>query len=221
MIRRTVGRHELSTVEGQTLAVNDVLPMLETLHDPVRRSEYAHLLADLTGVTEGSVVQALDARRRGKPAAEVETPARRGSAQDKVEREMLKLLARDGDLYAAYAPRLQEEHFPHAGTRAAFVALREAGGDTSALAGGEDAKVAATVSQLAVEPLDGEPTPEYAEHVWARLEEFRLKTLSDALRLRLQKLNPTTDPDFDQLFGELAAVDGDLRRLRQGQRDPV
>ena len=89
------------------------------------------------------------------------------------------------------------------------------------LAGGEDPKVAAMVSQLAVEPLDGEPTPEYAEHVWARLEEFRLKTLSDAMRLRLQKLNPTSDPDYDQLFMELVTVDGNLRRLRQAERDPV
>ena len=81
--------------------------------------------------------------------------------------------------------------------------------------------MAATVARLAVEPLDGEPTPEYAEHVWARLEEFRLKAVSDALRLRLQKLNPTTDADYDQLFTELVTVDGDLRRLRQGERDPV
>jgi DNA primase len=221
MIRRTVGRNDLSTVEGQTLAVNEVLPMLESLHDPVRRSEYAHLLADLTGVTESSVVQALNDRRKGHPAAEVEAPAKRGSAQDKVEREMLKLLARDAERYAEFEPRLTEEHFPHAGTRAAFVALRDANGDTAALAGGEDPKVAAMVSQLAVEPLDGETTPEYAEHVWARLEEFRLKTLSDAMRLRLQKLNPTTDPDYDQLFTELVTVDGNLRRLRQAERDPV
>jgi DNA primase len=221
MINRTVGRNDLSTVEGQTLAVNEVLPMLETLHDPVRRSEYAHLLADLTGVTESSVVQALNDRRKGRPEAEVEAPVKRGSAQDRVEREMLKVLARDAERYAEYEPRLTEEHFPHAGTRAAFVALRDAGGDTAALAGGDDPKVAATVSQLAVEPLDGEPTPEYAEHVWARLEEFRLKTLSDALRLRLQKLNPTSDADYDQLFMELVTVDGNLRRLRQAERDPV
>ncbi len=221
MISRTVGRNDLSTVEGQTQAVNEVLPMLEGLHDPVRRSEYAHLLADLTGVTESSVVRALDERRKGRPAADVPAPAKRSSAQDKVEREMLKLLARDAERYAEYEPRLSDEHFPHAGTRVAFVALREAQGDTAALAGGEDPKVAAMVSQLAVEPLDGEPTPEYAEHVWARLEEFRLKTLSDAMRLRLQKLNPTSDPTYDQLFMELVAVDGSLRRLRQSERDPV
>jgi DNA primase len=221
MIRRTVGRVDLSTVEAQTSAVNEVLPILEGLHDPVRRSEYGHLVADLTGVTEASVMQALDDRRRGKPAVDVAPAAKRSSAQDKVEREMLKLLARDAGTYASFAGRLTDDHFHHPSARAAFEALRGADGDTAGLAGGEDPKLAALVSQLAVEPLDGEPTPEYAEHVWARLEEFRLKALSDALRLNLQKLNPTSDPDYDRLFMELVAVDGDLRRLRQDQRDPV
>ena len=57
------------------------------------------------------------------------------------------------------------------------------------------------------------------ERVWARLHEFLLKGRSDALRMRLQKLNPTTDPGYDELFQELVAVDGELRRLRQGLLD--
>ena len=50
MVRRTVERHDLSTVEGRSAAVADALPLLERLADPVRRSEYAGLLADLAGV---------------------------------------------------------------------------------------------------------------------------------------------------------------------------
>jgi hypothetical protein len=170
-------------------------------------------------VGEASVMQALEDGRRGRPA-EVAAPAKRASAHGRVEREMLKLLARDADMFATFAPRLSEDHFRNA-TRPLFVALRDAGGDTQALAGGEDAERASRIASLAVEPLDGEPTPEYAESVWARLEEFRLKALSDALRVRLQKLNPTTEPDYESLFTELVAVDGDLRRLRQDRRDPA
>ncbi|MGZ8613213.1 MAG: DNA primase, partial [Actinomycetota bacterium] len=92
MVRRTIGRHDLSSVEGQSRAVADAMPIIEGLADPVRRSEYAHLVADLAGVTEFSVVQALDARRRGRPAEVVVESPRRMSARDKVEREMLKLL---------------------------------------------------------------------------------------------------------------------------------
>ena len=65
------------------------------LRDPVRQSEYAHTLAELAGVTEASVVMALDRRMAGRPV-EVQQAIKRASAQEKVEREMLCLLARDG-----------------------------------------------------------------------------------------------------------------------------
>ena len=94
-------------------AVNDVLPILEKLHDPVRRSEYGHLLADLAGVTESSVMQALERPPGRPPAAEVEAPAEACSAQDKVEREMLKFLARDAERYRGVtSPRLDRGALP-------------------------------------------------------------------------------------------------------------
>ncbi|MGZ8604235.1 MAG: DNA primase, partial [Actinomycetota bacterium] len=114
MIRRTVGRHDLSSVEGQTAAVAAALPVLEGLGDPVRQSEYAHLLAELADVTEGSVVLALERRMVGRPI-ELEKPVKRASAQERVEREMLRILARDIDVYSALASRLGEEHFHTAG----------------------------------------------------------------------------------------------------------
>ena len=49
--------------------------------------------------------------------------------------------------------------------------------------------------------------------MWARLQEFRLKSKSDAIRMRLQKLNPITDTTYDDLFLELVGLDGELRRL--------
>ena len=71
MLRRTVARTDLSSVEGRSQAVTDTLPILGRLTDPVRRSEYAHLVAELAGVTEASVLQALDAGCRGRQAAVV------------------------------------------------------------------------------------------------------------------------------------------------------
>ena len=221
MVRRTIGRHDLSTVEGQSRAVADAMPVIEGLTDPVRRSEYAHLVADLAGVTEFSVVQALDARRRGRPAEVVVESPRRLSARDRVEREMLKLLVRDRGVYDEYASQLTDDHVRGASARRALAALREAGGDAALVAGGDDEKLGALLSSLAVEPLDGDGDAEYAGSVWARLQEFVLKQKSDALRMQLQKLNPTTDEGYDALFTELVAVDGELRRLRQGIRSVV
>ena len=215
MIRRTVGRHDLSTVEGQTAAVAAALPVLEGLGDPVRQSEYAHLLAELADVTEGSVVLALERRMSGKPI-ELEKEVKRASAQEKVEREMLRLLARDRDVFRELAPRLVDEHFQTAGSRKLFATLVGAHGDVgSFVAASRDDKLVRALSALALEPLDGEPTAEYAQDVWARLQEFMLKRRSAELRQRLQKLNPTTDAGYDDLFQELIAADGELRRLRE------
>jgi hypothetical protein len=175
-------------------------------------------LADLAGVSESSVMQALERRLGGRPQ-EVAKTMKRASAQDKVEREMLKLLARDVETYRTFIDMLQLEHFRNPAHRRVFAAIQEADGDVAAIAGGEDPKLAAMASSLAVEALDGGDDDGYAQSVWSRLQEFLLKSKSDAMRMRLQKLNPTTSPDYDDLFRELVAVDGDLRRLRHSDPD--
>jgi hypothetical protein len=73
------------------------------------------------------------------------------------------------------------------------------------------------VSSLAVESLNGGSDEAYARSVWARLQEFLLKSKSDAIRMRLQKLNPVTDTTYDDLFLELVGLDGELRRLGHGE----
>ena len=221
MVRRTIGRHDLSSVEGRSRAVADALPVVERLSDAVRRGEYAHLVADLAGVAESSVLQTLDAHTRGRPAEVVVETARRMSARDKVEREMLKLLVRDRAVYDGYAARLTDDHFRSATARKALSALRDADGDASVVVGGDDEKLGSLLSALAVEPLDGDGSADYALSVWSRLQEFVLKQKSDMLRMQLQKLNPTTDETYDELFAELVSIDGDLRRLRQGIRSAV
>ena len=214
MVRRTVGRHDLATVEARSAAVAEALPILERLQDPVRRSEYAHLLADLAGVAESSVLQSLERRLGGRPQ-EVAKTVRRPSARERVEREMLRLIAHERGLWNDFQARVSDEHFKAPANRRMLEALRGADGDVAALAGGDDPKLAALAGQLAVEPLEGAPTLDYADHVFARLQEFVLKARSESLRVQLQKLNPTTDPGYDELFRQLVQVDGDLRRLRQ------
>ena len=214
MVRRTVGRHDLGTIEGQSAAVADALPLLEQLTDPVRRSEYAGLLADLAGVSHASVVQSLQRRLGGKPA-EVATTMKRGTARERIEREALRLIVR-GDLTPELASTLDTGDFSSAKQRVLFEALRAAGWNPGAITGGADPDLATRVAALAVEPLEGDPSPAYAEAVAARLREFVLKARSDELRATLQKLNPVTDAGYDDLFKQLVEVDGELRRLREG-----
>jgi DNA primase len=222
MLRRTVSRHDLATVEGQSAAVAEALPILDGLLDPVRQREYGHALADLAHVADTSVMLALQRRQAGRPV-EVQQAIRRASVHERVEREMLRLLVRSSEAYAEVAPRLSEEHFQSAQHRRLFEALRKADGDLAAIvaADGGDERVAAAMPALALEPLDGEPTVEYALGVWTRLQELALKRRSASLRQRLQKMNPTSDAGYDSLFQELIAADGELRRLRERHGDLV
>jgi len=219
MVRRTVGRHDLSTIEGQSAAVAAAVPLLDQLGDPVRQSEYAHLLAELAGVSEGSVVLKLERQLSGRPV-EVQQAVKRASAQERVEREMLRILARDDVAYRSIAPRLSDEHFRSSRNRQLMALLRDADGRVSGASteGGDD-EVVQALTALALEPLDGDPLPGYPEEVWARLQEFLLRRRSVALRQQLQKMNPVTDPRYDELFQRLIAADGELRRLRERGHD--
>jgi DNA primase len=219
MVRRTVGRHDLSTIEGQSAAVAAAVPLLERLGDPVRQSEYAHLLAELAGVSEGSVVLALEQKLSGRPV-EVQQAVKRASAQEKVEREMLRILARDAEAFRRISPRLSDEHFRTTRHRELLQLLRDRDGLVSgSTAEGGDEEVVEALTALALEPLDGDLLPGYAEEVWARLQEFLLRRRSATLRQELQKMNPVTDPRYDEMFQRLIAADGELRRLRERGHD--
>ncbi|HEV8090026.1 MAG TPA: hypothetical protein VGQ50_15320, partial [Actinomycetota bacterium] len=87
--------------------------------------------------------------------------------------------------------------------------------DSGTIVGGEDGDLAAKVAALIVEPLEGEPTPAYAEAVADRLRTFVLKAQSDEIRGKLQRMNPTTDADYDELFQRLVEIDGELRRSKE------
>ena len=219
MVRRTVGRHDLTTIEGQSAAVAAAVPLLERLGDPVRQSEYAHLLAELAGVSEGSVVLALEQKLSGRPV-EVQQAVKRASAQEKVEREMLRILARDADAFRRISPRLSDDHFRTTRHRELLQLLRDRDGHVSgSTADGADEEVVEALTAIALEPLDGDLLPGYAEEVWARLQEFQLRRRSAALRQELQKMNPVTDPRYDEMFQRLIAADGELRRLRERSHD--
>ncbi|HVH52509.1 MAG TPA: DNA primase, partial [Actinomycetota bacterium] len=175
MLLRSVGRHDLSSIEGQSSAVATALPILEGLSDPVRQREYAHRLAELAGVAENSVLLSLDRRVSGRPA-EVRQAMKRASVNDRVEREMLRLLARDTGIFHEVSKRLGEEHFKSAQNRKLFGLLVAAEGDVRAVVtGSDDDKLSRAASALALEPLDGDQSMEYAEDVWARLQEFALR----------------------------------------------
>jgi DNA primase len=216
MLDRTIRRFDLSTVEGQAMAVEACLPLVEGLRDDVSREQYAHHVADRTGVSENSVLLKLQRRTThvdaGRPAAE--QGARRQTPQQRVEWEVLKLLAQRPETLAD--AEIPEDHFERAQHRRILALLRSGNGDLRSLVGeSEDDRLTGQLAALATEPLDGEPTAEYAERVRLRLEEFALKRRIDSMRKDLERLNPMKDPDYEPKFVELSKLEGARRRVRE------
>jgi hypothetical protein len=166
-------------------------------------------------VAESSVLLTLERKMGGRPV-EVAQALKRVSVNERVERDMLRLLARDTGIFEGFVGKLSDDHFQSAQNRKLFDLLVEAKGDVrSLIADTDDEKTRRLLSALTLELLDGEPTERYAERLWTRLQVFLLQRRSAALRQRLQKLNPQTDDTYDALFSDLISLDGELRRLRE------
>ncbi len=226
MLQRAVRGEALDTPEGKARAVRAALPIVVGLNDPVLRGQYAGRLADLVGVSPTDISLELDGaegpgrqgpgpgEEAGRPV-EVRTPAR------EVEKEALKVLAQVPDIGSRHADHISEEHFTTERYRKAWALLEEAPGDPAALADRAGARGQAELNaELTLEPLKGEPTAAYAERLFARLEELRLRREVDTMKKRLETLNPVKEPDtFDELFKQLADVTGRWRdaRTRAGE----
>src|SRR5207245_8914846 len=115
--------------------------------------------------------------------AEAPVPSIKLSPQHRVEWEMLKLLARSSDLFETFGPELGSEHFDRAQHRKLLELLASRRGDVRTLIGETtDERQVGQLAALATEPLEGEPSREYAERVALRLKEFDLKRRIDSVR---------------------------------------
>jgi DNA primase len=222
MIRRTLRGKDLLDPEAQTRAVNEALPIVAGLEDPVRRGEYAGLLADLAGVSANSVALSLDrmGRGAGQPEA-VRIPEIAGDSQVRVparevEREALKLLLQHADTCTEELAALEEGLFATERHRKVLSFVRSTPGPPAELVErAQEEGLARLLAELSVEQVRGEPTAAYAERVVSRLEELSLKRRIDTLKKRLERLNPVTDPQtYDSLFEEFIALEGERRKVR-------
>jgi DNA primase len=216
MIRRSLRTHELRSPEGQARAVEETLPIVAGLDDPVLRSRYAGVLAELVGVRSSDVLLKLEpsppARREEiTRSREVRAPTR------EVEKEALKLLLQFPDLAGDRLDSLDDDHFTKESHRKVLALLRKSTGQAPAEVIGrlQDERMARFLAELAVEPVKGEVGREYTERVFSRLEEFFLSRRIDTMKKRLQRINPLTEStSFDSLYEELIALEGERRKVR-------
>jgi DNA primase len=231
MIGRALLGRDLSTIEDRNRAVKAGLGLLVNLDDPVRREEYARVLAGKINEPERSVMMQLD--RMLTPESGGTAPVERSAAtrlppDEEVEREVLKLIVQVPELCADWSDRVAPDFFAKPTHRKAFDLIVESAGETrpngsmtelltrAQERGGE--QLGRVVTALAMDPpkSPGEPTRDYAERMILRLEEFSLKRRADVVRKKLEKLNPVKSPaEHEALFEELIALEGARRRVRE------
>ncbi len=219
MLERSIRDTDLATPEGKARAWRQALPIVERLTDPVLQGEYAGRLADLVGVGDTEIRRALQSlhERGGSagPPAEEAAVDRRDPVRE-VEKEALKLLVQHPEMARDQLGSLRPDHFAAEQGRQVFAFLLAAGDETAGVVerAGEHG-MTEVVAELAVEPLKGEATPGYAKRVFSRLEELSIDRRIATMKRRLQRLNPTTEPDtYDSMFEELVALEGERRRVR-------
>ena len=231
MLDRLVRGRDLSDVERRAMAIRDGLAIVAELEDPVSREEYARRLAGRVGESENAVMLELESvlGRQGAPPVAAERSHRgRLSPEEEVEWEVLKLLVQAPELCSAWLSDLDATRFGKPTHRKAIEAIVESradgrggDGDVSALvARAQDQKgeqVGRVLAALAVErpKAQGEPTVEYAERLFLRLEEFSLKRRADVIRKELERVNRLKAPaDHETLFEQLIDLEGARRRVR-------
>ena len=235
MIRRSLRGRDLDDPDQRARAVQAGLAFVVPLEDPVRRDEYARILAGSVGEPENAVLLQLDRMLRQAPDAPSATRERRArvSPEEEVEVEALKLLVQRPDLCAGQFPVVRPDSFTKSAHRKVFELIAEAWGDRAdppvasslvAMAherpGGEG--LGRLLASLAVDPPKSavEPNRGYAERVFLRLEEFSLKRRADAIRKELERVNPVKSPgDHETLFEQLVTLEGARRRVRAAAED--
>jgi DNA primase len=226
MLTRTLTQFDLTTVDGRTRASNECMPLLDAIRDSVAQEQYAHYVADRIGVSDGAIMAKIGRAAVPAPAAQAtaETPVLsvKLSPQHRVEWEMLKLLARSSDLFETFGPELGSEHFDRTQHRKLLDLLASRRGDVRALiAETTDERLVGQLAALATEPLEGEPSREYADRVALRLKEFDLKRRIDSVRKVLERLNPIENPqEYEPMFVELSRLEGARRRVREQAERP-
>jgi DNA primase len=234
MIDRALIGRDLTDLEERARAVRAGLALVADLEDPVRRQEYARVLAGRVGEPEISVMLELQqTASAARPGGRAEAaPRGRVPPHERVEREALKLLIQAPALCAPRIGELRVEHFGKPQYRTAFELVKAAfamtpgedlgGVPAAALVsmaheGARGDQIGKLLAALAVEPPAtlGEVTPDYVEHVLLRLEEFALKREAEDIRKRLQRLNPLkASEEYDELYEQFVKLEGARRRVR-------
>ncbi len=112
-VAQALTRHDPRTVEGKVGLVDELLPVLGAVANPVRQSEYLRALAERFTISEDALRQRLAATRRsGRGAAQPSVPvAVQGTKRHRAERLLLHMMAQAPEIRRRVRRDLSAEDF--------------------------------------------------------------------------------------------------------------
>ena len=244
-IKAALAGHDLDRAEGRVAGLRAAAPVVAGIRDQALRPEYSRMLAGWLGMPVEEVARAVQSAGRSQPAASVrpavptsttnedgQTTVRlpRPDPRDavaSVEREALKVSLQHPLVAGTWVDALESDAFRAPAYRAVHEAIVDAGGAASGLDGRAwldavlaacpDDAVRSVVHELAVDPIPAMNIDyRYAQSVLARLLEIDASRRITDVKARLQRVEPTSDPDtYQALFADVLALEAYRRGLRE------
>ncbi|WP_062442543.1 DNA primase [Herbidospora daliensis] len=231
-IRSVIGRYDTSTNEGRLSALDAAAPVVASIKDKALRHMYAVDLDRWLGfMNERLVVERVtEIAARPAEAARPEKKAAQAPLDPvaRLELEALKLAVQRPALLGPEFDALGPAAFGVADHAALFQLIASCGGTAAGGPGGREwveillAAVSDDLRQLltrlAVDPVKVETNGEerYGTAVLAKLQEVTVGRQLDALKARMQRLNPIDEQgDYNRMFAELVALEQQRRVLRE------
>jgi len=244
-IKAALAGHDLDRAEGRVAGLRAAAPVVAGIRDQALRPEYSRMLAGWLGMPVEEVSRAVQSAGRSQPVAsarpavptstvndEGQTTARlaRPDPRDavaSVEREALKVSLQHPLVAGTWVDALESDAFRAPAYRAVHEAIVDAGGAASGLDGRAwldavlaacpDDAVRSVVHELAVDPIPAVIIDyRYAQSVLARLLEIDASRRIIDVKARLQRIEPTSDPDtYQALFADVLALEAYRRGLRE------
>nr|WP_062340062.1 DNA primase [Herbidospora sakaeratensis] len=234
-IRNVIAEFDVTTNEGRVSALDAAAPVVASLKDDALRIMYAKDLDRWLGIMNEPLVQErvrqiaarLDQSRK-RPKGDPPVASESIDPLARLEVEALKLAIQRPALLGPEFDTLGAEAFTRPEHAALFTLIASCGGTAAGGPGGREwveillAAVSDDLRQLltrlAVDPVKVETSSEerYGTAVLAKLQEVTVGRQLDALKARMQRLNPIDEQgDYNRMFAELVALEQQRRVLRE------
>lgn len=131
-VSAAAGRHDPKTIDGRVRIVDDLMPTVAAVSNPVRQAEYIRSLAQRFDLQEDAVRQRLRTRLRGKEQGTGAPPAMPAPdrARHRAERLLVHLMVHEPEVRMQVAGRLSAGDFLEPSHRALAAVLCAAGNET-------------------------------------------------------------------------------------------